>query len=306
MSQGQEEIFVEAADEGKRLDFYLSQIFSEKMSRSKFKKLIEDGKVKIAGREIPAHHALKAGEKISVEWPAAELDETPAQDIPIEIIYEDNDLMLINKPPGMVVHPANGNPDQTLVNALLFHTNKKLSQTEDPIRPGIVHRLDKDTSGIMIIAKNDKAHAFLADQFKDRSMERSYRVVVKGVVQHEEGMCEEAIGRAFLNRKKIIIKPSGGRDAETYFRVIQRYKRATLLEVCPITGRTHQIRVHMAHMGHPVIGDLFYGVSSQWISRQAVHAFSLGFIHPRTRKKAYFECPIPEDMRRLIQHLEKE
>ena len=198
-----------------------------------------------------------------------------------------------------MVHPANGNQDKTLVNALLFHV-KKLSNVGGAIRPGIVHRLDKDTSGIMIVAKSDFVHAFLSEQFRDQSIERVYRVLVRGVVQHEEGLCEEPVGRAFLNRKKVVIKPSGGKEALTYFRVLERFTDATLLELRLHTGRTHQIRVHMAYMGYPVIGDAFYGVKSPWINRQCVHALALGFVHPRTQKPMRFECPIPEDFENIL------
>ncbi len=298
------EVQVAGEDEGKRLDFYLAGIFAE-VSRSQFKKMIEQGSVRIEGRTVSAHYPVKSGEKVCVEWPEKDAGDLEAEDISLEIIAEDEAVILVNKPPGMVVHPAHGNPSHTLVNALLFYC-RKLSGIGGVIRPGIVHRLDKDTSGIIIVAKSDRAHAFLARQFKNQTMERVYRVAVKGVVQHEEGICEEAVGRSFLNRKKVIVKPSGGKDATTYFRVIKRFAKASLLEVRPQTGRTHQIRVHMAHLGHPVLGDAFYGVSSPWIARQAVHAFALGFIHPVSREKKYFECPMPGDMQTLLQQLEKE
>jgi 23S rRNA pseudouridine1911/1915/1917 synthase len=300
-----QEIVVSPEHEGKRLDFYLAQLFPEEYSRSQIKKMIEQGKVLVMGREVSAHYSVKAQDKIEFEALEKKDDGTLAEDIPLEIIHEDDDLLLVNKPAGMVAHPAHGNFQGTLVNALLHHTNK-LSNVGGPIRPGIVHRLDKDTSGIMIIAKNDRTHAFLAKQFKNQTMERVYRVIVKGVVQHEEGICEEAIGRAFLNRKKIIVKPSGGKEATTFYRVLKRFAKATLLEVRPQTGRTHQIRVHMLHIGHPVIGDAFYGVTSTGINRQSVHAFALGFIHPRDKKKRYFECPIPQDMLDLLTRLESD
>lgn len=298
------EVQVAAGDEGKRLDFYLAQLFGE-VSRSQFKRMIEEGRVKIEGRAVSAHYHVKEGERVYLHWPEKDQSGLEAEDIPLEILAEDEAVILVNKPPGMVVHPAHGNPSHTLVNALLFHCGK-LAGRGGAARPGLVHRLDKDTSGIMIIAKTDQAHTFLAKQFKNQTMERVYRVVVKGVVQHEEGICEEAVGRSFLNRKKVIVQPSGGKEAATYFRVIKRFAKATLLEVRPRTGRTHQIRVHMTHLGHPVLGDLFYGIASPWIARQAVHAFALGFIHPVGRQKKYFECPLPEDMKILIQQLEKE
>ncbi len=299
------EIIVTEADEGTRLDVYLAALFVESFSRSQLKRMIEAAAVKVRGREVPAHYKIKAGDIIHIELQERPGDSTDAEEIPLHIIHEDADIILVNKPTGMVVHPGHGNFEHTLVNALLFHV-RNLSSVGGVVRPGIVHRLDKDTSGIMIIAKNDFAHAFLAKQFKEHTMERFYRVAVRGVVQHEEGVCEEAIGRAFLSRKKIVVKPSGGKDATTFYRVIKRFAKATLLEVRPHTGRTHQIRVHMGYLDHPVLGDAFYGVTSSWINRQAVHAFALGFVHPKSRKKMYFECPIPEDMENLLRHLEEE
>jgi 23S rRNA pseudouridine1911/1915/1917 synthase len=289
-------------EEGERIDRYLARKLKKSYSRTVLKKMIEEGLVTVEGRRVAAHYAVKTGEKISVEPPVVKESTTPAQDIPLNILYEDNDLLLLNKPPGMVVHPAPGNADQTLVNALLYHV-KKLSQVGGPIRPGIVHRLDKDTSGIMMVAKNDRAHAALAAQFKDQNVDRIYKVLVGGVVQHDEGVCEEPVGRAFLNRRKVMVKPSGGKEALTYFKVLERFEDATFLELHLHTGRTHQIRVHMRHLGHPVLGDAFYGVKSPWINRQCVHAFALGFIHPRTQKKMVFECPLPEDIQSVLSKL---
>lgn len=301
------EIKVEELEPEKRLDAYLAEVLAESTSRSQIKKWIEQGAVKVNDKEVPAHYKVKYSDVIQVEVAASADDTTRAENIPLQIFYEDEQLLLVYKPAGMVVHPAHGNPHHTLVNALLFHVqNLSLSGLGGNVRPGIVHRLDKDTSGIMIVAKNDRAHAFLAKQFKNQTMERVYRVVVKGVVQHDEGLIEEPVGRAFLNRKKVVIKPSGGKDAQTYFKVMKRYKNATLLELHLHTGRTHQIRVHMRHFGHPVVGDPLYGVASQWIDRQCVHAFRLGFIHPTTKKKMAFECPLPEDIQKLLGHLENE
>lgn len=298
-------IRVEAEEQGKRLDLYLSGVLADLFSRSQIKKMIDAGAVKVRGGSVSAHYKVKAGEEVEVDIPEDEDDGSRAENIPLNILYEDEDLILVNKPPGMVVHPAHGNPHHTLVNALLFHT-KSLSEKGGALRPGIVHRLDKDTSGIMVVAKNDRAHTALAKQFKNQTIERFYRVIVRGVVQHDEGLCEEPVGRAFLNRKKVVVRPSGGKEALTYFKVLKRFPKATLLEVRPQTGRTHQIRVHMGHIGHPVIGDSFYGVPSLWIARQAVHAFALGFEHPKTHEKIYQECPIPSDMQDLLHHLSTE
>ncbi|MBI3313385.1 MAG: RluA family pseudouridine synthase [Candidatus Omnitrophica bacterium] len=299
------EIIISEKDKGKRLDVVLAAHLAEYGSRSQLQKWIKEGKVRIAGKQLLPNYRPKTGETILVEIVPSAADKTHAEDIPLDILYDDSDIVVINKPAGMVVHPAQGNREHTLVNALLFHF-KKLSKGGSTARPGIVHRLDKGTSGILVIAKNDLAHAFLAGQFKNHTIERIYYAVVQGRVQHDEGVCEEPVGRAFLNRKKVIIKPSGGKEALTLFRVKKRFKKATLLEVFPQTGRTHQIRVHLAHLGHPMLGDSFYGVPSPWIGRQALHAFALGFIHPRTKKRCYWESPIPADMQNLISQLESE
>ncbi|MBI3306902.1 MAG: RluA family pseudouridine synthase [Candidatus Omnitrophica bacterium] len=300
------EILVSDEESGKRLDIVLAAHLTEYGSRSQIQKWIRGGKVQINGTNAAPSRRLQSGEKISIEIVPQILDETCAEDIPLNIIYDDAEVVLVNKPSGMVVHPAHGNREHTLVNALLFHFKKLSKGGGAPARPGIVHRLDKDTSGVLVVAKNDRAHAFLANQFKRHSIERMYLAVVQGIVQHDEGFCEEPVGRTFLNRKKIMIKPSGGKEALTFFRVRKRFKKATLLEVFPKTGRTHQIRVHLAHLGHPVLGDSFYGVTSPWIKRQALHAFSLGFIHPVTKKRCYGESPIPVDMKVLITYLESE
>ncbi len=300
------EILVKDEDQGKRLDVFLAQMFPAIFSRSQVKKLIEQGGVRVAGRgEVAAHYKIKGDERIEIEWPEKDSGDTRAENIPIHVLAEDEDVILVNKPAGMVVHPAHGNPYHTLVNALLFHV-RGLSAVGGPVRPGIVHRLDKDTSGIMIIAKNDYAHGFLAKQFKNHTIQRVYRVAVRGIVQHDEGICEEAVGRAFLNRRKVVIRPSGGRDAETHFRVLRRFAKATLLEVKPITGRTHQIRVHMGHIGHPVLGDMLYGVATPGIARQAVHAISLDFEHPGDKKRRHVECPLPQDFEQLMSFLAAE
>lgn len=300
-----EEILPQAKDEGLRLDLCLARRFAERFSRSQVQRLIREGRIQVSGRRVPAHYRVRTGDRIELEWAGRPPDETRAEEIPIEVIHEDEDLILVNKPAGMVVHPAHGNPHHTLVNALLYYF-RNLSTLGGTTRPGIVHRLDKDTSGIMVIARHDPAHAFLARQFKNHTMERSYRVIVRGVVQHDEGMCREPVGRAFINRKKIMVKPSGGKDAVTFYRVLKRFRNATLLEVRPHTGRTHQIRVHMAHLDHPVLGDCLYGVRTPGISRQAVHAFALRFTHPRTKDKQYYEAPLPEDMAELLRHLEED
>lgn len=296
-------LIVDVKDEGLRLDIHLAKVMSERFSRSQIKKLIDEGSIKVNQRVVSPHYRVKQQDEIEILMPEIRGDENRAENIPIEILHEDDDIIVVNKPAGMVVHPACGNPRHTLVNALLFHA-KGLSNIGGAIRPGIVHRLDKDTSGVMVIAKNDRAHGFIARQFKKQTVERIYRVVVRGQIQHDEGIIEEPVGRAFLNRKKVVIKPSGGKDATTYFKVLKRYKKATLLEVRPQTGRTHQIRVHMVHLGHPVLGDTLYGVPFPGIDRQCVHALALGFVHPTTKEKVFFQTELPADIQNLLGKLD--
>lgn len=288
---------------GMRLDVCLARLFPDRFSRSRVQKLIENKKILLNHSETTANYKIKAGDQISIQ-DLPEIDwKARAENIPLDILYEDESLLLINKPAGLVVHPAKGHFEHTLVNALLYHCISFQKQSES-MRPGIVHRLDKDTSGVMVIAKNERIHAALSEQFREHQIEKVYRTVVQGIVQHDEGMIEEPVGRAFKNRKKIIIRPSGGKDALTFFQVIKRLPNATVLEIRPRTGRTHQIRVHMSYLGHPIYGDYLYGVRSDWIDRQALHAFSLAFSHPVTGKRCYGEAPLPVDMVHLIRQLE--
>lgn len=300
-----EEIIIEE-DEGKmRLDAYLAKSLSGDHSRSQIKLMIKSGEIQVNGHDVSAHYQVKPGDKVQIKWIAKTDDSMRPEEIPIDILYEDEDLIVVNKPVGMVVHPAHGNWHHTLVNALLYHT-RNLSELGGEDRPGIVHRLDKDTSGVLIVAKNNAAHRDLAKQFKKHTIHRMYYAIVRGVVQHDEGMCEEPVGRAFVNRKKIIIKPSGGKEAATYFKVAQRFDEASLVEVYPQTGRTHQIRVHMSFLGHPVLGDALYGIKSPLIDRQALHAAKLGIVHPRTKKELMFESQMPDDMQTVLEHLRSE
>ncbi len=298
-----QEFVVSEEKAGLRLDVFLTEELGEMASRSQVKKMIELGRVQVSGHDVTAHYKVKKNDRVFVALIAAPDFQARAENIPIHILYEDDELIVVNKPAGMVVHPAQGNYEHTLVNALLFHSGT-LSKSENAMRPGIVHRLDKDTSGVMVVAKNDRAHRFLAKQFKDHSIERVYHAIVRGVMQHEEGVCEEPVGRAFLNRKKVMIRPTGGKDALTFFRVAKRFSNATLVEVRPKTGRTHQIRVHMSFVGHPVLGDAVYGIPSAFIKRQALHAKVLGFRHPVTREWMIFDADLPEDMRRALARLE--
>ncbi len=297
---------VESLDAGKRIDTYLALQLVNELSRSQLKKYIFNGQIKLNGASCKPHTVVKLGDKIHVDLVTESDFFAEPEEIPLNIVFEDKDLIVLNKPQGMVVHPANGNMEHTLVNALLYHVGKQLTELNEGVRPGIVHRLDKDTSGLMMVAKNETTHAALSLQIQNRTVGRTYWVVVKGIVQRDEGECQEPIGRAFLNRKKVIIKPTGGKSAHTFFKVIRRYKKSTLLEVKLKTGRTHQIRVHMAHLGHPVLGDSLYGIQSKHISRQALHSKSLTFKHPHTKERLSFDSEVPEDMKYLIEQLEKE
>jgi len=297
------EIIVAEEDGGSRLDIYLAMQWIREFSRAKLQKLIKDQRVTVNGRGVRPHYLIKTGEKIALTLPEEKHQPTKAEPIPLDVLYEDEDVLVINKPVGMVVHPAHGNPNHTLVNALLFHI-QNLSEVGDSDRPGIVHRLDKDTSGSLVVAKNDQAHRYLSEQFRKHTIDRVYHAFVRGVVQYDEGVCEEPVGRAFLSRKKVIVRPSGGREAKTCYVVKKRFHHASLVEIRPQTGRTHQIRVHFSHMGHPLLGDSLYGVQSKYIKRQALHATSIAFDHPRNQKRIKVEAPWPEDMKNLLEQLE--
>ncbi len=293
------------ADANYRLDVFLAGRLKGEHSRSQLQKWIREDGVLVNGQVVSVHYSVKMGDQISLKAFEIESDHPEAESIAIDIRYEDEDCLVVHKPAGLVVHPAPGNPSGTLVNALLGHV-KDLGSVGAVERPGIVHRLDKDTSGLLVVAKNKQAHAFLSKQFKDHTIERIYYAIVRGVVQHDEGMCEEPVGRAYISRKKVVIKQTGGKDALTCFKVLKRFNNASLLEVRPQTGRTHQIRVHLTHMGHPVYGDSLYGYPSRWISRQALHAAVIGFTHPRTGKIIRLECDMPEDMKNLLEIIKTE
>ncbi len=286
----------------KRVDGYLASILSERYSRTKIKEWILKGGVTVNGQPVKPNFLLYPNQTIEVATEESEPVTTRAEKIPIEVVYEDKDILVVNKPAGLVVHPACGNLTGTLVNALLYHT-KHLSKTGGDVRAGIVHRLDKDTSGLMVVAKNDEAHKVLSRQFKHHEIKKVYWVVVKGVAQHDEMRCEAPLGRSPANRRKITVQPEDGRASATNFRVLKRLKDATLLEACPETGRTHQIRVHLHHLHYPVLGDCIYGMPSLLIKRQALHAKSLSFVHPKTNKKLSFDSELPKDMQRLLKQL---
>lgn len=283
-------ITVSAADAGERLDVFLSR--ESDITRSRAGALIREGAASINGETMTkAGYALRAGEAVVFTVPEPAPAHIEAQDLPLRIVYEDEDLAVIFKPSGMVVHPAAGNPDGTLVNALLMHLDG-LSGIGGEIRPGIVHRIDKDTSGLLLVAKNDRSHVALAEQIQAHSIERAYRAIVIGGMRDEEGDVDAPIGRHPTDRKKMAIVP-GGREARTHWRVLEPLKGATLLECVLSTGRTHQIRVHMASLGHPVLGDPVYGPKKSPYpveGGQLLHAFRLGFRHPTTGKDMLFEA----------------
>ncbi len=298
-------ICVEEGEKPERLDSYLAKKLAGEYSRMAFKRWIQSGRVLVNGSEVKPHFQISPGDTIHVDPEPPPVDFDRAEDIPIEVVYEDDDLLVINKPAGLVVHPGVGNKGGTLVNALLFHV-KKLSSVSGPTRPGIVHRLDKDTSGLLVVAKNDWTHERLAAQFKSRTATRMYQCVVKGIVQHDEGSFNEPIGRSATDARKMRVDPVAGKVAVTTFKVRKRFTKNTCLDIKLYTGRTHQIRVHMAYHGHPVVGDREYGVKSTYIKRQALHAGSLEFIHPRTSKALSFHAPLPRDMESLLDELNAE
>jgi len=299
-----EKIVVPESAGGERLDHFMAHSLGERFSRSKIKDFIRAGKVMVNGICQKPSHIVAANQVIEADLEQDPVRTTSAEDIPIDIVFEDSDLLVVNKPAGMVVHPATGNLSGTLVNALLHHVHE-LSRIGGGDRAGIVHRLDKETSGLLIVAKNDLTHRVLADQFKDHRIEKVYWAVVKGVVHHDEMRSEEPVGRSYTNPKKVIVRPDGGKESRTNFKVLKRFKTATLLEVRPQTGRTHQIRVHLRYLGFPVLGDKTYGVASPYIARQALHAKSISFMHPLSNRKISIDTEVPEDLAKLLKDLDR-
>ena len=283
----------EEAD-GARADKFLADAI-DYLTRSALQKLISVGNVEIGGKAIAKSRILKEGEDITVLIPDAVSLDVEAEDIPLNIYYEDDDLLVVYKPKGMVVHPAPGNHNGTLVNARLWHCKDSLSGINGVLRPGIVHRIDKDTSGLLLVAKNDFAHVHLAEQIKEHSLNRIYQTIVYGVNMPDEGDIDAPIGRSTKDRKKMAIV-DGGRSAQTHYSVVKRYSGFTHVQCKLKTGRTHQIRVHMAYLGHPVAGDAVYGPKNviTQLNGQCLHAGTIGFIHPRTGEYMEFTAPLPE------------
>ena len=292
---------------GKRIDSFIPMV-QEDISRSMVQKLIEQKNIKVNGKETKHSYKLKLNDEIEIFVPEAKEINLKAQDIPLNVIYEDNDIIVINKPKGMVVHPANGNPDGTLVNAVMNKCKDSLSGIGGEIRPGIVHRLDKDTSGAIIVAKNDKAHIALSEQLKNHEVKKTYLALVRGIITENEATINMPIARSKKDRKKMDVDKNG-KEAITHFKVLGRYKnKYTLLQINLETGRTHQIRVHLSHIGYPIIGDEVYSNGkNEWnVSGQCLHAWKLEFIHPITGKKISLEAEIPEYLKNIIKELEEE
>ena len=297
---------VNAEQQNKRLDVFLSEKNTE-LSRSNIQRLIEEKKVLVNGKIEKPSYKVQENDVITQEKEKPKDIELKAQNIPLEIIYEDNDIIAINKPKGLVVHPANGNPDGTLVNAIMAICKDSLSGIGGQIRPGIVHRLDKDTSGILIVAKNDKAHINLSNQIQNREVKKTYIALVRGIVKENEATIDMPIGRSTKDRKKMAVT-SKGKNAITHIKVLNRFNEYTLLQVNIETGRTHQIRVHLAEIGYPVVGDSVYsnGKNKFGIQGQCLHAKSLDFRHPITGKQMHLEAELPQYFKNIISELKKE
>lgn len=298
----QERIIITENEAGMRADVALAQLLE--ITRSNMQKLLEEGRAVRGQKVIKSNYRVKAGEEILVNLPEPQPLDVQPEDIPLDIIYEDDDVVVVNKARGMVVHPAAGNYNGTLVNALLYHC-KNLSGINGVIRPGIVHRLDKDTSGIMICAKNDSAHLSLSEQIQSKTAQRTYLAVVRGNVKNDSGIIETQIARDKNDRKKMAVVTEGGRQAITEYEVAERFGKYTVVKCRLKTGRTHQIRVHMEYLGYPLVGDPKYSPMKTpfTINGQALHSLTLSFTHPRTGERLTFEAPLPEDMKKILTRL---
>lgn len=289
-----------------RIDKFLSDKIKN-LTRSAIVNLIENGNVTVNENSVPKNYKLKAGDKVDITVPDPVEYEAKAENIPLDIVYEDNDLIVVNKPKGMVVHPAAGNYEGTLVNALLYHCKDNLSGINGVLRPGIVHRIDKNTSGLLIVAKNDLSHKFLAEQIKEHSFTREYQAVVVGNIKDEKGTVNAPIGRHHTDRKKMTVTERNSKNAVTHYEVIARFKGYTHIKCILETGRTHQIRVHMAYIGHPVAGDDVYGIKKEKVNftGQCLHAGKIGFIHPTTKEYMEFTADPPEYFKEFLLKLKR-
>ncbi len=304
-----EEYTVEENQSGMRLDKFLTEIYPEQ-TRSFLQKLVKSGEIKVNGKSVTkAGFVVERGDQVYASIPAPQAVEIEAENIPLDILYEDADVLIVNKPKGMVVHPSAGHYSGTLVNAIMYHCADSLSGINGEIRPGIVHRIDMDTTGALIICKNDAAHVDIAEQIKEHTVTRRYRGIVCGIVKEDEGTIEGAIGRHPTQRKKMAINEKNGKPAITHYKVLQRFAKYTYMEFQLETGRTHQIRVHMASIGHPLLGDELYGnpknLAMKGLQGQTLHAMIIGFVHPSTHEYMEFEAPLPEYFQNLLQKLPK-
>lgn len=300
-------IKIEELQSGERIDIVLAEIFPD-LTRSRIQKLIAEGRVFVGENPLQSkNYRVKEEEEFIIEIDEPVLLEAKAENLPLKILYEDESLLVLDKEKGMVVHPGAGNPTGTLVNGLLYHCRGKLSSINGVIRPGIVHRLDKDTSGVLVVAKDDETHRNLAAQFEGRTVTRIYGAIVHNNFQEDEGKIDQPIGRDPANRLRMKVDVKRGREAITHYRVVERFGRFTLIEASLETGRTHQIRVHMAHIKHPVIGDPLYGPKKDDHQDygQYLHAQTLGFIHPKSQKPVEFHSPLPENFLTLMENLRK-
>ena len=297
-------IIVKDIEKGKRIDAFIAEKVD--ISRVTVQRLIDEENISVNGKKTKPSYKVQENDVIEVEEEKPKEIELKAQEIPLEILYEDDDIIVVNKPKGMVVHPANGNPDGTLVNAIMAICKDSLSGIGGEIRPGIVHRLDKDTSGALIIAKNDKAHINMSEQIKNHEVEKTYIALVKGIVKENEATINMPIGRSTKDRKKMAVNKNG-KNAVTHFKVLERFNNYTLLEVKIETGRTHQIRVHLTEIGYPIVGDGVYsnGKNEWGLQGQCLHAKSLKFKHPITGKDLFIEAPLPEYFDKIISELKE-
>ena len=291
---------------GERLDAFLARSLPE-LTRSAAQRLLEEGAVTLGGKPAKKNTKTAPGDVVEVTLPDPQPVEVVPQNLPLDIVYEDADVIVVNKPVGLVVHPAPGHPDGTLVNALLYHCGESLSGINGELRPGIVHRIDRDTSGLIIAAKNDRAHLALSAQLQDHTLARVYEAVVVGNLREDSGTVNAPIGRHPVDRKKMAIEPRNGRPAVTHWRVLARYPGYTHVECRLETGRTHQIRVHMASIGHPLLGDTVYGSKKPWpgLAGQCLHARKLRFIHPSTGEPVEVECPLPDWFEKVLKQLDR-
>lgn len=284
-----------------RIDKYLSSLFDD-TSRTYIQKLVKDGNILVNGNVCKSNYKLQSGDEIDVTIPDPVVADIKPEDLPLDIIYEDSDVLIVNKGKDMVVHPAPGHYSGTLVNAIMFHCSDNLSQINGVMRPGIVHRIDKDTTGALIICKNDISHNFIAEQLKVHSITRKYVGIVQGIVKDDEGVIDAPIGRHPINRKEMAINHKNGKEAVTHYKVLKRFNKYTYVEFQLETGRTHQIRVHMASIHHPLLGDEVYNhnKSPYKLQGQCLHAKTIGFVHPTTKEYVEFEAPLPEYLKHLL------